>query len=122
MLGLAVSRRLVALALSLLLLLTQQWGTLHALSHGLHGGDPASAVQTAAPDDAPARHAATADAGDALCQVCLVLAALGAASLPALWRWQGLAPRAAAPLAPRPVSGARRTPAPWQARAPPLTH
>jgi hypothetical protein len=36
MLAPAVNRRFAALALSLLLLLTQQWGTLHVLAHALH--------------------------------------------------------------------------------------
>lgn len=122
MLRLAVTRRplsaAIAVALSLLLLVTQQWGTLHALSHGLHG------AATAAPagHDAAAAEPALTDAGDALCQVCLVLAALGAAALPALWRWLARLPRAAAlPTPPRPAA-ARPARAPWHARGPPVLH
>lgn len=116
----AVSRRpasaVLALILSLLLLLTQQWGTLHLLSHGLQGS---AAVASA---DAGAAAEPQADAGDALCQVCLVLAALGAAGLPALWRWLARPPRAAAPPAsPRPAVP-RPAPAPWHARGPPVLH
>jgi hypothetical protein len=114
----AVSRRLVALALSLLLLVTQQWGTLHLLSHGLHG---AAAVASAS-DHTPAAEPALADAGDALCQLCLVLAALGAAAMPALWRWLARPPRAATPPAPPRPAAALPARAPWHARGPPALH
>jgi hypothetical protein len=111
-----MSRRLVAAVLGLLLLVTQQWGTLHVLAHALHGPDAvAHAGSGTGLSDAPS----TADAGDALCQVCLVLAALGAASLPALWRWLGQRSAAAAPQVPRPAPAPRRAPAPWLARGPP---
>lgn len=115
MLATAVSRRLIALTLSLLLLLTQQWGTLHLLSHGLQGTSVATGPVG---DGTAADH--QADAGDALCQVCLVLAALGAAAAPALWRWLARAPRATAPLVPPRPAVPRPAPAPWHARGPPV--
>jgi hypothetical protein len=124
----AVSRRpfstAIAVALSLLLLVTQQWGSLHLLSHGLHGtANTATATATAtAGDETSAHEPALVDAGDVLCQVCLVLAAVGAAALPALWRWLVRAPRAARlPAPPRPAA-ARPEPAPWHARGPPVLH
>lgn len=107
-------RRLVALSLSLVLLLAQHLGALHLLSHVLQ---PAGQAQLLAPD-AHGR-GAQADAGDALCQVCLVLATLGAASLPALWRWLAGHARATAPLPPPRPAPARPAPAPYRARGPP---
>ena len=133
MLAPAVSRRLVALALSLLLLVTQQWGMLHVLSHPLHptGADAALTISASdgatdlgagpeADHDAEPHSAAHADAGDALCQVCLVLATLGVAGLPALWRWMPGLLRAAAPRLPAQPAPLRRAPAPWLARGPPV--
>jgi hypothetical protein len=112
-----MSRRLTALLLGLLLLLTQQWGTLHLLSHGLQGAAAMATADAGAPSDRPGD--VQPDAGDALCQVCLVLASLAAAGLPALWRWLARPPRAAAPLAPPCLAAPRRAPAPWHARGPP---
>ena len=94
MLGAPMRHRLLALSLSLVLLLAQQLGVLHLLAHGLQPHAPAAAhtapLATPTPD---AGHASDADAGDALCQVCLVLATLGAA----LWqRQEAVATRAVA--------------------------
>jgi hypothetical protein len=116
MLGAAMRHRLLALCLSLLLLLTQQLGQLHLLSHGLQ---PPAQTDVQALDRADPGHSADVAAGDALCQVCLVLATLGAAGLPAVWRW--LAGRASAtePLAPPRPAPARLAAVPFQARAPP---
>jgi hypothetical protein len=121
MLGAPMRHRLLALSLSLVLLLAQQLGVLHLLAHGLQPHAPAAAhtapLATPTPD---AGHASDADAGDALCQVCLVLATLGAASLPVVWGWLAQRVVAAAPLAPRRPAPARPAPAPWHARGPPL--
>lgn len=78
-------RRALSLALGLLLLLTQQLGLRHLLSHAAAGATGPAAV--AAVDHTPRGDAAA----DGLCQVCLALAAIGLAALPASWRW--LAPR-----------------------------
>jgi hypothetical protein len=107
-------RRLHALTLSLALLLAQQLGALHLLSHVLQ-----PAAHTAAVAQADGQRATQADAGDALCQVCLVLATLAAASLPAVW---GVLARRATAAAPRPPclpAPARPAPAPYRARGPP---
>ncbi|MDO9286259.1 MAG: hypothetical protein Q7U26_15295, partial [Aquabacterium sp.] len=79
-------QRTRSIALALLLLVTQQLGLLHLLSHlappAGHG------MVQGATDRAPAHADGSGnDAADALCQACLVLATLGAATLPALLRW-----------------------------------
>jgi hypothetical protein len=113
MLGTPMRHRLLALTLSLVLLLTQQLGGPHLLSHGLQPAAPAAAVA------ADGGHAHQADAADALCQVCLVLATLGAASLPLLWGWLLRPARSAAPLQRPPPAPARHAGAPYRARGPP---
>jgi hypothetical protein len=69
----------------------------------------------------PSRTARTtqAEAGDALCQVCLVLATLAAVAGPVAWGWavqrlRGTAPQPLAQAAPL-----RRAWAPYRARGPP---
>lgn len=124
MLGASMRRRLLSLSLALLLLLTQQLGAVHLLSHVLHpaGHGPASvahADHAAGPADAHAAEATRADAGDALCQVCLVLATLVAAALPAVWGWRLPRPQAATLALPAPRPPARRARAPYRARGPP---
>ena len=111
-------------ALSLLLLLTQQFGVLHSLSHvrplpagsavGVTLGAPGSPAATAATDPVGSELPA-----DGLCQVCLLLVALGAAALPALLQW--LAVRQPSPQRDRRTLPARqmRAGAPYLARAPP---
>lgn len=115
-----LQRRALALALGLLLLLTQQVGLHHLLSHALGAPGAAAAALDGANGAAPGE--ADRDGGqpaDSLCQVCLALAALGLAALPATWRW--LAPRLpAATPAPRPAPGrTARAASPYLARAPP---
>lgn len=116
MLRAVTHRRLFSLAraslLALVLLLTQQLGMLHVLSHGQAHGSAAT-TQHAQPND-HAGHAA-----DALCQLCLVLAALGAAALPALWRWLTPRLRAVAPVRPPLLRVCVAAAAPYQARGPP---
>lgn len=117
--------RLLSLSLALLLLLTQQLGALHLLSHVLHPGGQGPAVWAdadlvaAAPAAADADEATHAAAGDALCQVCLVLATLVAAALPAVWGWRQPRPQLAALVLPAPRLLARRASAPYRARGPP---
>ena len=127
--------RVLAFALAQLLLLTQQLGVQHRASHGLLSAAlPASSSATSSP---PARVAAGLPAGtlggpaandpgppdsgptDAQCQVCLLLAALALAALPALLRWRGLALPSPAPLAPPALPCAAAPSQPYQARAPP---
>ena len=113
-------------ALALLLLLTQQFGALHSLSHvrplpagsavGVTLGAPSSPAATATAATDPVGSELLADG---LCQVCLLLVALGAAALPALLQW--LAVRQPSPQRDRPTLPARqmRAGAPYLARAPP---
>ena len=120
-----MQHRALALALALLLLLTQQLGAQHRASHGrvsaalatLAAWLPVSTDTGPAADDPVPRDGSPADAP---CQVCLLLAALTAAALPALLSWRGPALRSPAPLAPpawrRAAAVGRR---PYQARAPP---
>ncbi|OGA99421.1 MAG: hypothetical protein A3E25_17825 [Burkholderiales bacterium RIFCSPHIGHO2_12_FULL_69_20] len=111
-------QRTLSIALALLLLVTQQLGLLHLLSHLAPPAGHGVVLQAA--DRAPA-HADTAgnDAADALCQACLVLATLGAATLPTLLRW--VAPRAvfAAPARPALPPPATTAGVPYLARGPP---
>ena len=111
-------------ALALLLLLTQQFGVLHSLSHvrplpagsavGVTLGAPGSPAATAATDPVGSELPA-----DGLCQVCLLLVALSAAALPAVLPW--LAVRQPSPQRNPPALPARQTHpgAPYLARAPP---
>jgi len=117
MLSAAMRRRLLALSLSLVLLLTQQLGAVHLLAHLVPPAGPAHAHAQA---DAGATAHAQADAGDALCQVCLVLATLAAACLPSACGWLARQVRAATPALLRRAAPARRAPLPWQARGPPV--
>jgi hypothetical protein len=119
MLGPPMTPRLIALALALVLLVTQQLGLQHLLSHGLH----TPGLAAAAPVAAHTAHgdAASADAAaDGLCQACLALVVLGALTLPAGLRWAAMGLRATAPGAPRLRAVRRGAGAPYLARAPPL--
>ena len=114
-------------ALALLLLLTQQFGVLHSLSHVRPLPAGSAVAATLAAPGSPAATAATAATdpvgselpADGLCQVCLLLLALGAAALPALLQW--LAVRQPSLQRDRPALPARQTRpgAPYLARAPP---
>lgn len=137
-----------ALVLALLLLLTQQWGLLHGLAHGLSGRDmaalgaPVSASVTTgaaratsaadvadagdaagAPDDAPAAVApdalAAEGAAEAWCGTCLVLSGLGALAAPAPLVWAAAAAPAVAPGRPGPPTWRAAAATPFLARAPP---
>ena len=130
-----MQHRALALALALLLLLTQQLGAQHRASHGRVSAAlatlstpsakaatvaawlPVSTDAGSAADDRVPRDGSPADAP---CQVCLLLAALTVAALPALLNGRGAALRSPAPLAPpawrRAAAAGRR---PYQARAPP---
>ena len=125
--------RLIALALALLLLLTQQLGLQHLLSHGLRNAALVAGVATSAytaytADTADSAHTAHTAAGDTtatdvtadgLCQVCLALVVLGTAALPALLRWAARVLRAAAPAALAVRAVRRGAGAAYLARAPP---
>ena len=111
-------------ALALLLLLTQQFGVLHSLSHVRPLPAASGVAATLAAPGSKAAKAATDPVGselpaDGLCQVCLLLVALGAAALPALLQW--LAVRQPSLQRDRPALPARQTRpgAPYLARAPP---
>ena len=135
MLAPTMHHRALALALALLLLLTQQLGAQHRAAHGLVSA--ALSASSSATSSASARVAAGLPAGtlggpaandprppdsgpaDAHCQVCLLLAALALAALPALLRWRGLALPSPATLAPPALACATAPGQPYQARAPP---
>lgn len=120
MLALSMTSRLIALALALLLLLTQQLGLQHLLSHGLQtAGQAAVATATAAADTAHGEAASADAAADGLCQACLALVVLGTAALPAGLRWAARVLRAAGPGAPMLRTVRRDAGAPYLARAPP---
>ncbi len=117
MLGAPMTPRLIALALALVLLVTQQLGLQHLLSHGLHS----PGLAAAAPAAAHTPHGDEADAAaDGLCQACLALVVLGTVALPAGLRWAAMALRTAAPGAPVLRTVRRDAGAPYLARAPPL--
>ena len=123
MLAPVLNRRFLAIALVLLLLVTQHLGLQHMLGHALQS-DAATAVH------ALAAHAADQAAGgdptdaadeaaDGLCKLCLLLATLGVATLPALLQWRAQLRSQAV----RVLTRVRQWAAPalpgYQARAPP---
>lgn len=111
-----MSPRLISVVLALVLLVTQQLGLQHLLSHGLQTALPATTAEAPAGEgDAHADAAA-----DGLCQACLALVVLGTASLPALLRWAAPRLHATAPAAPVAPAVRRGAAAPYLARAPPL--
>jgi len=119
----AMRRRLLPLALSLLLLIAQQLGTQHLLAHVLQLDGHGHAGQTQAtlagspaiPDGPDPR----AEAGDALCQVCLVLTTLAAVAGPVAWGWAAQRMRCTAPQPLAQAAPLRRAWAPYRARGPP---
>ena len=127
MLCLLMFTRTRAFALALLLLLTQQFGLLHNLSHvrrlpaGVALAGPATASDSAAAKAATApNHPASSELpADGLCQVCLLLVALGAAALPALLQWLVQRQRRLTPNRPALPAWPIRCGAPYLARAPP---
>lgn len=110
--------RLIAWALALLLLVTQQLGLQHLLSHGLQSAGLAAMSTSAHPAHVDA--SAADAAADGLCQACLALVVLGAATLPAMLRWATLVLRAATPVPPVARVVRRGAGAPYLARGPPL--
>jgi hypothetical protein len=111
-----------AFALALLLLVTQQFGVLHSLAHVRLLTTATAGVAT----DSTAGRSAIADPvgselpSDGLCQICLLLAALGAAALPVLLQWLAVCQPKLHPRQPAPPAAPARPGAPHQARAPPL--
>lgn len=110
-----MSPRLISVVLALVLLVTQQLGLQHLLSHGLQTTVPVTAA--AAPTDAGDTHADAA--ADGLCQACLALVVLGTATLPAPLRWAAPVLHAMVPAAPVARAVRRGAAAPYLARAPP---
>ena len=134
MLGPTMHHRALALALTLLLLLTQQLGAQHRSSHGPQSAaqatrstPAATAVPLTAWQPGSTRPGASADEpmppdgslADTQCQVCLLLAALVVAALPALLHWRGQALRSTAPPALPTLRHRATAGQPYQARAPP---
>ena len=119
----AMRRRLLPLALSLLLLIAQQLGTQHLLAHVLqldgHGHAGQTQATLAGSPAIPDGPATQAEAGDALCQVCLVLATLVALAGPAAWAWAAQHVRRTAPQPPVHAAPRQRAWAPYRARGPP---
>ena len=125
-----MTSRLIAVALALVLLVTQQLGLQHLLSHGLQSAGLAAVSSSAHPahgdavatDGADATEAtvATDAAADGLCQACLALVVLGTAALPTLLRWAAPVLRSAAPVPPVARAMRRGAAAPYLARGPPL--
>lgn len=120
--------RALALVLAWLLLLTQQFGVQHALSHGRTGGPGGGAagglvVAAAATGlsmaPGPALPGGDEQPADALCPVCLLLATLGAAALAAVLRCWAAGPRCSAPAWRAQPAAATRRAAHYRARAPP---
>ncbi len=132
MLSAVLNRRLLAIALALLLLITQHLGLQHLLGHALQGDVAArgqATLSARAADGAAAGAGVVAahgagedtadDAADGLCKLCLLLATLGVASLPALLQWRASLRTQAL----RVATALRQWAAPalhaYQARAPP---
>ena len=126
-----MTSRLIAVALALVLLVTQQLGLRHLLSHGLQSGAGLAAVSSSAhpahgdavaTDGADVTEAtvATDAAADGLCQACLALVVVGTAALPTLLRWAAPVLRSAAPVPPVARAMRRGAAAPYLARGPPL--
>lgn len=109
---------LLSALLGLVLLLTQQLGAVHLLSHGLQPAAHSAALPAPVSGD-PATADNHGDPADALCQLCLALATLAAVALPALCAWLLPLARAAAPLPATTVVLARLAAAPYRARGPP---
>ena len=109
-----MQHRALALALALLLLVTQQFGLQHLLSHG-----SAAASWVAAGAAADASPAADGQPADGSCAVCVVLASIGFAVLPALLLWLAARRRGSAPPMPAHKALDTRSIANYLARAPP---
>ncbi len=126
----------LALALALVLLFTQQFGLQHGVLH-LRGG-PVERWSTSAPGASPAARGqvlvlgtsasqavavaadgTTDNTTDTLCPVCLVLAAIGAATLVGVLRWLVTLQASSAPSAPARHTPARPARRQHHARAPP---
>jgi hypothetical protein len=104
-----MSSRFLSIALALVLLVSQQLGLQHLLSHGLQGVGSSHA--------APAHDEAAAEG---LCQTCVATAVLGSATLPAQPCWALQTMGHGAPAAPAIASLRCSAVTPYLARAPPL--
>jgi hypothetical protein len=114
MLRASMQHRALALALALLLLVTQQFGLQHLLSHGSH-----ATSWVAAGAAADARPADDGQPADGSCAVCAVLASIAFAVLPALLLWLATRRRGSALQLPACETPAARSNPHYLARAPP---
>jgi len=129
MLLIRMQHRALALALALLLLVTQQFGLQHLLSHGSAAASwvAAGATALASPADTSSADASPADANpvddgqtpDGSCAVCAVLASIAFAVMPALRLWLSTPRRGSAPQLPARETPAARSNPHYLARAPP---
>jgi len=123
MLAPVLNRRILAIALALLLLVTQHLGLQHLVGHALQGDAATAGHVLAAPaaDQAASGDLADAtdDAADGLCKLCLLLATLGAATLPALLQWRAQLRTQAVRVATQLRQWAAPALPGYQARAPP---
>ena len=120
----SMQHRALALALALLLLVTQQVGLQHLLSHGSAAASwvAAGATALASPADAGPVDAGPVDDGqppDGSCAVCAVLASIAFAVMPALLLWLATPRRGSAPQLPARETPAARSNPHYLARAPP---
>ncbi len=110
--------RTLSFVLALLLLVTQQFGLQHRLSHALRA--PADRAPVTATGNPVYLAQAEGDmSADSPCQICIALAATVLASLPALLGWRPACQPGSPPVrAARPLPAASHH-APYVARAPP---
>lgn len=112
-----MTSRLVSIALALVLLVTQQLGLQHLLTHGLQGAaGSVGARAVATSHEAPAHDDGSADE---LCQACVALVVLGSATLPEQPAWALPTAVHDTPAAPAIAPLLRHAASPYLARAPP---
>jgi len=114
-----MQHRALALALALLLLVTQQFGLQHLLSHGSAAASWVAAGATALASPADASPVDDGQTPDGSCAVCAVLASIAFAVMPALRLWLATPRRGSAPQLPARETPAARSNPHYLARAPP---
>ena len=124
MLLIRMQHRALALALALLLLVTQQFGLQHLLSHGSAAASwvAAGATALASPADTSPADANPVDDGqtpDGSCAVCAMLASIAFAVVPALRLWLSTPRRGSPPQLPARETPAARSNPNYLAHAPP---
>ncbi len=115
----SMQHRALALALALLLLVTQQLGLQHLLSHGSAAASWVAAGATALASPADAGPVDDGQPPDGSCAVCAVLASIAFAVMPALLLWLATPRRGSAPQLPARETPAARSNPHYLARAPP---